>query len=61
MRLNFLHRVPIFIYNDALRKFMSTEEKNIPVEMLEINWGAAPLLCFQNEPQSESALEVRKF
>lgn len=34
------------------------EEKNMPVEMLEISWGAAPLLCFQNEPQSEWALEI---
>lgn len=48
-------------YNDALRKFFSTEEKNMPREMLKIRWEAAPLLCFQNERQSESALEVRKF
>lgn len=34
------------------------EEKIMPGEMLEISLGAAPLLCFQNDLQSESALEI---
>lgn len=34
------------------------EEKNMQGEMPEISWGAAPLLCFQNDLQSESALEI---
>lgn len=34
------------------------EEKNMQREMLGINWEEVPLLCFQNDLQLESALEI---
>lgn len=34
------------------------EDKNMREEMLEISWGAVPLLCFQNDLHLESALEL---
>lgn len=43
------------------KQLVITEEKNMEREMRGINLEAIPLLCFQNDLQSESALEVCKF